>query len=151
MDKYIIPVQIRWSDIDVNKHLRHSVYYDYGAFCRIKLFTEIGITMAKLSELSIGPVLLREEAIFRREIVFEDQISISTELLKSTPDSARWTFRHNLVKNEITPAAVITIDGAWIDTDKRKMTIPPVEFHEAFGQIPRAAEFEEIVLNIKPG
>ena len=27
---YTKPVEIRWSDLDPNFHLRHSVYYDYG-------------------------------------------------------------------------------------------------------------------------
>ena len=149
MNNFIVPLQIRWSDIDANRHLRHSVYYDYGAFCRMKLFTEIGITLGKLDELSIGPVLLREEAVFRREIVFEDQISMTTEVLKATADFGRWAFRHTLIKNDGILAAVITIDGAWIDTQKRKMTKPPIEFHDAFEKIPKAAEFETIVLTKK--
>jgi acyl-CoA thioester hydrolase len=149
-NNFIVPIQIRWSDIDANRHLRHSVYYDYGAFCRMKIFTEIGITLEKLGELSIGPVLLREEAVFRREIVFEDQIAMTTEVLKATSDFGRWTFRHTLIKNEGILAAVITIDGAWIDTQKRKLTIIPDEFREAFEKIPKAAEFETIEVTKKP-
>ena len=69
-------VQIRWADIDANRHLRHSVYYDYGASMRMAALTSQGLTMQKLEELMMGPILFREEAIFRREIRFEDEISI---------------------------------------------------------------------------
>ena len=142
MEKFEIPLQIRWADIDANNHLRHSVYYDFGAFCRMKLFTEIGITLSRLNELNIGPVILREEAVFRREIIFEDAISITTELLKATADYSRWTFRHILMKSDGSVATTMTIDGAWIDTKKRKMTIPPFELQETFHKIPRAANYE---------
>lgn len=36
MEKFIQEIQLRWSDLDPNFHLRHSVYYDWGAFCRIE-------------------------------------------------------------------------------------------------------------------
>jgi acyl-CoA thioester hydrolase len=145
MTTYSLPLQIRWSDIDANKHLRHSVYYDYGAYCRISLFTEIGITLEKLNAMSVGPVILREEAIFRREIIFGDSISIATELTKSTADFGRWSFRHVITKQDGSLAATMNIDGAWIDTVKRKLAVPSVELHAAFGQIPRARDFEMIV------
>lgn len=146
MNTFSLPLQIRWSDIDANNHLRHSVYYDYGAYCRISLFTQVGITLEKLNSLSIGPVILREEAIFRREIIYGDSISLSTELVKSTADFSRWSFRHVLTKNDGTLAATMNIDGAWIDTVKRKLAMPPVELHAAFEQIPRSVDFEVIEL-----
>jgi acyl-CoA thioester hydrolase len=39
MDSFTIPLDIRWSDLDPNFHLRHSVYYDYGAFARVQFLT----------------------------------------------------------------------------------------------------------------
>jgi acyl-CoA thioester hydrolase len=35
MNQYSKKIDIRWSDIDANFHLRHSVYYDLGAFLRM--------------------------------------------------------------------------------------------------------------------
>ena len=83
-------IQIRWADIDPNRHLRHSVYYDYGAAMRINALAAGGLSMKKLEELRMGPILFREEAIFKREIVFGDEITnidainpLTGELLKS--------------------------------------------------------------------
>ena len=36
MANFSLPIQIRWSDIDQNRHLRHSAYYDYGSNGRIQ-------------------------------------------------------------------------------------------------------------------
>lgn len=150
MNSFSLPLQIRWSDIDANNHLRHSVYYDYGAYSRMKLFTEIGITIEKLNTLAIGPVILREEAIFRREIKFEDSISITTELAKSSEDFSRWSFRHTLLKADGTLAATMNIDGAWIDTQRRKLAVPPAALADNLGLIPKASDFEIVKLVKNP-
>ncbi|MFO0488582.1 MAG: hypothetical protein ACK5ZY_09960, partial [Cyclobacteriaceae bacterium] len=44
MEKFLLPIQVRWSDIDQNRHLRHSAYYDYGATVRIACFSQHGLT-----------------------------------------------------------------------------------------------------------
>src|SRR5436190_14588565 len=123
MKNFEMQLQVRWSDIDANRHLRHSIYYDYGAYARMEILSSIGLTTQKLEELGIGPILFREEAVFRREIVFEDRISITTEIVKATGDYSRWSFRHALLKADGTHAATITIDGAWIDVAKRKLAV----------------------------
>ena len=44
MKKFIKEIQLRWSDLDPNFHLRHSIYYDWGAFCRIEFLREFDLT-----------------------------------------------------------------------------------------------------------
>ena len=140
-----MPIQLRWSDMDANRHLRHSAYYDFGAAVRVKFLSDNGITSEKLEELHIGPVLFREEAIFKREIRFEDKITIDIQLLKSTPDYSRWSIRHHIVKADGTLAAIITIDAAWIDLIKRKLTLPPETIRATFESFPKSPEFQFII------
>ena len=137
-------LQIRWADIDANRHLRHSVYYDYGASMRMNALSGEGLTMHKLEELKMGPILFREEAIFKREILFGDQITIDVELVKSRRDFARWSLRHNLVKADGTLAAIINIDGAWIDLVKRKLTVPDEFITRIFERFPKSQDFQFI-------
>ncbi len=141
MENFALPIQIRWSDIDQNRHLRHSVYYDYGAMVRVSCFTGQGLTTMKLKELNIGPVLFREEAIFKREIKFEDKISVDLQLLKSLPDFSRWSMRHHFYKEDKTLAATINLDAAWIDITKRKLAIPNLFIQKIFADFPKAEEF----------
>ena len=137
MDNYAKKIEIRWSDIDPNFHLRHSVYYDFGAFVRISFLAEHGLTTAHMQEHHIGPILFREECVFKREIHFNDAVSVNVKLLKATPDMGRWTMVHEIWKNEDTLSAVLTIDGAWIDTEVRKLAVPPEEFRKVFELIPK--------------
>lgn len=140
-----MPIQLRWSDIDANRHLRHSAYYDFGAAVRVKFLSEQGVTSEKLEELGVGPVLFREEAIFKREVKFEDQITIDMQLLKCTPDYGRWSIRHQIVKADGTLAAIINIDAAWIDLVKRKLTLPPEFILHSFESIPKSPDFQFII------
>jgi len=142
MDQYIKPIDIRWSDIDANFHVRHSVYYDYGASCRVKFLEEFGLTNTLMQELHFGPILFREEAVFRKELRLGDVVKIDLQLIKSRKDFSRWTIRHQLIKNENIIATVITVDGAWINTEIRKLATPPAQVVNVFDKMPRAAEFE---------
>ena len=137
-------IQIRWADIDANRHLRHSVYYDYGASMRMNALSSLGLTMKKFEELLIGPVLFREEGIFKREILFEDEITINVELVKAREDFARWSLRHHFLKGDDSLAAIINIDGGWIDLTKRKLAIPTSLIRNVFEKLPKASDFEWI-------
>lgn len=117
-------VQIRWADLDPNFHVRHSVYYDWGATARTQLLIQAGLTPQVMAKLHFGPILFREECTFRREIHFGDDIEIDTVLVESRPDYSRWTMRHRIMRGEEVCATLI-IEGAWLDTKIRKLTAPP--------------------------
>ena len=131
-------LEIRWSDLDPNFHVLHSKYYDFGAFCRMAYFVEHGLTSAFMNKHNIGPILFREECIFKKEIAFGDKIMINFILTDHTPDYSRWSMKHQIWKNADTLSAIIQIDGAWMDTVKRKLAIPPMEMHAIFEQAPRS-------------
>lgn len=141
MTEYSKPIEIRWSDLDPNFHLRHSVYYDYGAYCRISFLEEFGLTNSIMQELCVGPILFREEGVFRKEVRLGDPLRIDLQLVKSKADFSRWTIRHQLIKNVDILAATITVDGAWINTTARKLATPPREVLEVFEMMPKADEW----------
>ena len=142
MQKFSLPIQVRWSDIDQNRHLRHSAYYDYGATARIACFSEHGLTNLKFEELRLGPILFREEAVFRREIKFEDKITIDMVVTKALPDFSRWSVRHHFYREDQTLCAVLNMDGAWIDIVQRKLTVPEPFVQKIFDDFPKDASFE---------
>jgi acyl-CoA thioester hydrolase len=142
MEKYLKVIDIRWADLDPNYHLRHSVYYDYAAFCRISFLGENGLSTVLMEKLHFGPILFREEAVFRKEVRLGDLLTIDLQLQKSRKDFSRWTIRHQLIKNETILSAAITVDGAWINTIERKLATPPMEIKETFEKMPKANDFE---------
>jgi acyl-CoA thioester hydrolase len=137
-------VQIRWSDLDPNFHLRHSVYYDWGAFCRIEFLNEYGLTADVMQKLQFGPILFKEECVFRREIKLADEVKMNLQLIRAKKDFSRWSIQHQITKNGNTLCAVLTVDGAWMNVVQRKLTSPPEQVHEVFSKMPQAEGFEWI-------
>jgi acyl-CoA thioester hydrolase len=138
MNPITIKSDIRWADIDANFHVLHSRYYDYCADARMKALQSGGITMQLIQQHGVGPVLLREECVFKRELKFGDAIEIRIFLKSVTEDFSRWSFICEIWKNNDILSAVVTVDGAWIDVAKRKLVAPPDVFQEVFKQLPKA-------------
>lgn len=139
-----MPVQVRWSDVDANHHVRHSVYYDWGAMCRMEFLTQEGLSDTVFSQLQVGPILFREESKFRREIRMHDKIRIDLQLLQAKRDFSRWSIRHSIWKEDNTEAAILTVDGAFLDIRTRKLTTPPELAFFVFSAMPSCAEFQWI-------
>ncbi|MBD0332160.1 MAG: thioesterase family protein [Chitinophagaceae bacterium] len=142
MNAFLRKVQVRWSDLDPNFHLRHSVYYDWGAFCRIQFLSEFGLTDEVMRELNFGPILFREECVFKKEIRLGDNVHIDLTLLKAKNDFSRWSIQHEIIKAENIICAVLTVDGAWLNTVQRKLASPPQQVHHVLDQMPKADTFE---------
>ena len=137
-------VFLRWSDIDANYHLRHSVYYDFCAQHRIDILSEAGLTLAVMQQQHLGPVLFREECVFRKEIRFNDEVFVSTSIAKLKADASRFSIRHQLLNSEKL-FAVITVDGSWMDTKQRKLLHPvPQMITDTMNMLPKTDDFEMI-------
>jgi acyl-CoA thioester hydrolase len=143
--KFRKQISIRWADLDPNYHMRHSVYYDFGAQHRIELLHQAGVTSKVMMEQHFGPVIFREECVFKREIKFSDTVFITTKIAKMKPDASRWTMQHELLNEADEVLAVITLDGAWIDTQLRKLAKPtPQIVIDALNSFPKSEDFIEL-------
>ncbi len=143
MKEFIKKLEVRWADLDPNFHMLHSKYYDLGASCRMAYLVEKGITPSFMKQHHIGPIIFREECIFKREISFGDEITVNVRMQKLMSDGSRWTMVHEVWKNGDTLAALMTCDGAWMNTQLRKLAIPPAEVMKIFEDAPRTKDFIE--------
>lgn len=142
MQDFKIKAEVRWADLDPNFHMLHSRYYDLGAFCRMCFLVNNGLTAQRMIDLKIGPIIFREECLFKKEILFGDDIWIDVKLQKSTDDFSRWSMVHEITKNDGILAAQITCDGAWMDTSLRKLRVPPADVQEIFHSAPKSGDFK---------
>ncbi|WP_428224065.1 acyl-CoA thioesterase [Flavobacterium sp.] len=135
-------ISIRWSDLDPNFHMRHSAYYDFGAQHRVEVLQQQGLTLRVMQENHIGPILFREECVFRKEIRLGNTITISTKIGKMKPDASRWTIVHELKNEKDELCAIISVDGAWMDTSIRKLANPTPEIvQEVMNAFPKTDDF----------
>src|ERR1700712_3094790 len=145
MESFSKKIDIRWADLDPNFHVLHSRYYDFGAYCRMAFLTEHGLSTEVMMQHHIGPILFREECFFKREIRFGDDISIDLKLSKINSDFSRWTMEHQIWKNGTKLSAVMNVDIAWLDTQIRKLTVPPAIVKDIYEITPKTENFEMII------
>jgi acyl-CoA thioester hydrolase len=142
MSAFTKQISLRWSDMDPNFHLRHSVYYDLGSQQRIEILEKFGLTLKAMQEGGFGPILFREECVFRKEIRLSDTRTITCAMSKMRADASRWSLRHEFYNQNDELCATLTLDGAWMDTRLRKIANPtPAIALEAFSKIPHSEDY----------
>jgi len=143
-------LDVRWADVDANRHMRHSAYADFAAFSRVGFFEARGFDMKRFAELDIGPILFREELVYRREILMFETITITCRLAGLSKDAERWSIYHELLKSDGQLAATIHVDGAWIDLPSRKLCAPPLELMNTMLSLEKTPDFAHIPVKSPP-
>lgn len=141
--------ETRWSDFDANHHMRHTVYNDCAAQLRLDLLMANDFGMKTMGKLGLGPVLLKEETRFIKEVHMGENLTVDVEIIGLTKNGDRWNMLHHIYKNGDTLAAIIKVEGAWIDMRLRKLTPPPEYLNDKFLDSYKSEDFEWIERKIK--
>mgnify|MGYP000886974471 CR=1 FL=1 len=122
--------QVLWSQIDANVHLRHSAYADFCAQARSNMLNKLGLSLEEFNKRKIGPILFREELNYLREIGLDERVKVSVVITKFNTVNSRFSFRHEIFKENGVKAAVVLVDGAWMNIRERKLANFPEEWME---------------------
>ncbi len=117
--------EVRWSDLDPNRHLRASVYSDYGAQTRFAYLAEHGFSPERFAELEFGPIVLRETTEYLREVGMGERITVGFQVTRMRGRGFRWAVRHEIRRRDGETAAIIDLDGGWMDLKRRRLRRPP--------------------------
>ena len=137
---FLLPIDLRWADLDPNGHVRHSVYYDWGAMVRITFLDGRGVGLPWMVANGVGPVLFREEARFMKELRFGDRVQMDLQLAAAAEDGRKWRMRHRLFRGDDL-AATVEVDGAWLDLRARKIVTPPADMIHAVADLAHTDDF----------
>lgn len=135
---------VKWADLDPNGHVRHSVYDDYAVDTRIRWMEVNGYPPGRFAELGFGPVILRQESRFYRELTIEDTIEVTIQLTGLSADGSHWKVHHDILKAGGEKAAALDIEGSWLDLQTRKAMAPPPELKELFAGAREPGELEQL-------
>lgn len=136
--------QVLWSQIDANRHLRHSAYADFCAQARSNMLNKMGLSLDDFAKQKIGPILFREELIYFREVKLDEFIKVDVQLTKLNKINGRFSFQHILYKENQVKAAEVNVDGAWLNLVDRKLTDIPSDWYEILEKIPKSENYAEI-------
>ncbi len=139
---YIKEFEIRWSDLDANRHLANSAYVNFMSHTRLSFLTEIGFNLSYIQEYDIGPVVFHEHIYYFREILQGPPIRVSLQLAGLSEDGRFFEFHHDFYNYKGMHMAHCEMMGAWIDLKTRKLTGLPEVLKEPFELVERPASFK---------
>ena len=133
---------VRWSDLDANRHVRNTIFSEFATHTRFRLLESHGFSQARFESLRFGPVMFREEIRYRRELLFGQEVIVNVLFAGLSEDGSQWRVHQEVTRADGREAAVLTIDGAWIDLDTRKLVAPHHELLDLIQRLPRTEGFE---------
>jgi acyl-CoA thioester hydrolase len=133
-----------WGDMDFNSHMRNTSYLDKGADVRMMFFAEHGFRMSDFKRLQIGPVILRDELRYFKEIGLLEPIRVTLALEGLTEDGKRFRMRNEFYRADGALAATLSSLGGWLDLAARRMIAPPDDLRRAIDALPRTDNFTRI-------
>ena len=131
MSSYYHKFEIRWSDIDANRHLANSSYVQYCAQARMGFMNKHKMGVNQLNRWGVGPVILHEKYSFFKELYADQEVYVSVELGGMSEDASIYQFVHKFYLPDGTHCATAEATGVWIDMMLRKTTNPPADILES--------------------
>ena len=144
MERYAKTFTVRWGDCDLNGHVRNTVYDEYGIETRIGYTFEHGFGFDQLREHHLGPVVLRMEIDYLKELHVGEKITVDLVVLGLSPDDVRFKLAHEILKENGKRAARIVLQCAWMDLQARRLVPAPPALVRIFREAPRDPAYEDL-------
>jgi acyl-CoA thioester hydrolase len=136
--------QVGWGEMDFNAHMRNTAYLDRSADVRMMYFAEHRFPMSEFRRLGLGPVILRDELEYFKELHLLETVRVSLLLAGLSPDRSRFRVRNEFFRGDGARAARVTSLVGWLSLAERRLTPPPPALAAILQGLPRTDDFEEI-------
>jgi acyl-CoA thioester hydrolase len=140
-----------WADMDFNSHMKNTAFLDKSADIRMMFFAENGFPMSEFSRQRLGPVIMRDEVDYRKEVGLLQEISVTLAIAGHSEDGSRFLLRNEISRLDGTLCARVTSAGGWLDLATRKLVAPPDALRQAMKSLPQTADFTVLPSSIKAG
>lgn len=132
-----------WSDMDSNAHMRNTAFLEKAANVRLHFYASQGLSVAEFRKIGIGPVMLRDEVDYYKELFLLDGFTVTFCLAGLSQDGSRVLLRNEILSaNE--PAARVTSLGGWLDLRQRKLVRPPQDVLLKLRILEKSNDFREL-------
>jgi acyl-CoA thioester hydrolase len=130
-----------WADMDFNSHMKNTAYLDKTADVRQMFLIEQGFPMEEFVRLRVGPVVMKDEVEYFREVGLQQEITVTYLLAGHATDGSRFLLRHEIFRSDGKLAARVTSAGGWLSLDERKLIAPPPALLAAMNRLDRTSDF----------
>lgn len=139
---YIKDFEVRWNDLDANRHLANSSYLNYMSHTRLSYMMEKGFGQGNMIKHNIGPVVFYEHMFYFKEIFPGEPIRVSLELKGISEGGMYFEFQHNFYNKEGVNMARCNMMGGWIDLKTRKLRDLPEDLFSALNDLHKTEDFK---------
>ncbi len=135
---------VRWGDVDFNAHMRNTAYLDLCVDVRMMYFAEHGFSMREFERLRFGPVVMKDELEYFRELRLLETVTVTLELAGVNADVSRFRLRNEFFHADGELVARVTSAGGWLDLAARKLTAPPEKLAEVIRMLSRSQDDKDL-------
>ena len=133
---------IRWSDLDANRHLANTAYINFMSHTRMGFLIENGFGQRELAKYNIGPVVFYEHINYFKEVFAGKPVKVSLELKGLSPDGMYFEFIHNFYDYKGRNFASCEMMGGWINLHERKLTALPPQLYNNLDSLSHTQDFK---------
>ncbi len=141
-EPYAESFEVQWAHLDANRHVCNTAYMDFATHVRFCFLADHGFPPAEFARANLGPVILREEIHYLKEVGIDDTVTVDYRLAAARPDQSRFRLAHRIFRRDGALAATIHTDGGWMDLAARKLVAPPPKLSQALDRLVRTEDFE---------
>ncbi len=138
-----------WADMDFNSHMKNTAFLDKSADVRQMYLIENGFPVEEFSRLRIGPVMMKDEVEYFKEVRLQQTIRVTYALAGIASDGSRFLLRHEIYRPDGELSARVTSLGGWLNLAERKLVAPPPALLSAMNALERTSDFVELPSSIK--
>ena len=138
-----------WADMDFNAHMKNTAYLDKCSDVRLMFFAENGFPAEEFARLRFGPVVMKDEVEYYREVTLLQSIEVSLAVAGLSADGSRFILRNDFRRGDGKACVKVTSTGGWLDLDARKLIAPPESLLAGLRTLPRTDDFRELPSSIR--
>ena len=102
-----------WPDMDFNQHMRNGAYLGASEDCRMSFLAKNGFTMDEFQKRALGPVVLEDKLVYKKELKLLEKFTVELALLAMTRDGRRFKVRNTFRREpDGAEVAVVESEGA---------------------------------------
>lgn len=136
--------EVRWSDLDANRHLANSAYVNFMSHTRMAYFMYLGIDHKTLVAQQLGPVVFYEHIYYFKEVLPGEQVSVTLEVTGLSADGMFFEYHHNMYDRDGKHVAHAEIMGAWISLESRSLTTLQDDLLARFNKVEVSGSFRTL-------
>lgn len=131
-----------WGDMDFNSHMRNTAYLDKSADVRMMFFADNGFPMAEFVSRRFGPVILKDELEYFKEVGLLTELRVTLSLAGLAEDGRHFLMRNEFYRADGKLAARVTSLGGWLDFSTRRLKTPPEALLGALNLLAKTEGFQ---------